>query len=119
MPGTCRVEFIHGRGRLSIPSLGGCKMSCATIILGSCARLTLVCAVPILLIAFPPSVFADDPSDRFISVGLGGGRAMYAPSCSPHDHNLMFVACDMGDHRQTAILRDHAVPYEQRQKDSE
>jgi photosystem II stability/assembly factor-like uncharacterized protein len=33
---------------------------------------------------------------QFEPVGLGGGGAMYAPACSPHDPNLMFVSCDMG-----------------------
>ena len=28
--------------------------------------------------------------------GMGGGGAMYAPSVSPHDTDLMFVSCDMG-----------------------
>jgi hypothetical protein len=29
------------------------------------------------------------------TVGLGGGGAMYAPVISPHNQNVMFVACDM------------------------
>ena len=34
--------------------------------------------------------------DGFSPVGLGGGGAMFAPAVSPHDPNLLFVACDMG-----------------------
>lgn len=34
--------------------------------------------------------------DGFNAVGLGGGGAMYVPAISPHDPNLLFVACDMG-----------------------
>jgi hypothetical protein len=29
------------------------------------------------------------------SRGLGGGGSLYGPRVSPHDSNLMFVACDM------------------------
>lgn len=29
-------------------------------------------------------------------VGIGGGGALFCPAVSPHDRNLMFVACDMG-----------------------
>jgi photosystem II stability/assembly factor-like uncharacterized protein len=31
----------------------------------------------------------------FEPIGLGGGGGMFAPASSPHDPNLMFVACDM------------------------
>jgi len=31
----------------------------------------------------------------FQNTGIGGGGAMFAPSCSPHDPNLMFINCDM------------------------
>lgn len=31
-----------------------------------------------------------------LGVGLGGGGALYSPVVSPHNSNLMFVACDMG-----------------------
>lgn len=34
--------------------------------------------------------------DRFTPVGIGGGGTLYAPAISPHDPNLLFVACDMG-----------------------
>jgi len=34
--------------------------------------------------------------EPFQNLGIGGGGAMYVPVCSPHDHKLMFVACDMG-----------------------
>lgn len=36
-----------------------------------------------------------EPGQKFESVGLGGGGAMYVPSVSPHDNKLMFVHCDM------------------------
>jgi hypothetical protein len=37
-----------------------------------------------------------------IPVGLGGGGTMFAPQVSPHDPNLLFVACDMsGLYRST------------------
>src|SRR5688572_24609581 len=49
-----------------------------------------------VLIAPPLAVLGAEPGNAFVSVGMGGGGAMFAPSCSPHDHNLMFVACDMG-----------------------
>jgi len=29
------------------------------------------------------------------SVGLSGGGAMFTPSISPHDPNLIFINCDM------------------------
>ena len=33
---------------------------------------------------------------EFEPVGLGGGGGLFSPAASPHDPNLMFVACDMG-----------------------
>ncbi len=36
------------------------------------------------------------PRAAFVPVGPGGGGAMYVPSISPHDPNVLFVACDMG-----------------------
>ena len=39
---------------------------------------------------------ATESRDAFVSIGIGGGGAMFAPSCSPHNPKLMFVACDMG-----------------------
>jgi len=33
----------------------------------------------------------------FTAAGLGGGGAMFSPSFSPHDSNVMFVACDMSE----------------------
>jgi len=56
--------------------------------------LLVVCAVAI---ACAP-LFAIE----WTSVGPGGGGAMYAPVISPHDSNLMFIACDMsGLYRST------------------
>lgn len=46
-----------------------------------------------------PTLFmagAEREDAKFINVGIGGGGGMFVPACSPHDHNLMFVACDMG-----------------------
>ena len=71
--------------------LSGVRLSVA-----SWPRLAIVCAGLSSLAAFSSAAVAETPTRRFINVGLGGGGAMYAPSCSPHDHNLMFVACDMG-----------------------
>lgn len=34
--------------------------------------------------------------EGFNPVGIGGGGTLYAPAISPHDPNLLFVACDMG-----------------------
>ena len=37
-----------------------------------------------------------------LPVGLGGGGTMFAPQISPHDSNLIFIACDMtGLYRST------------------
>ncbi|MGD0091091.1 MAG: hypothetical protein ABSE73_14330 [Planctomycetota bacterium] len=48
------------------------------------------------------SVLAADFTAVFENIGLGGGGAMFAPSSSPHDPNLMFVNCDMsGLYRST------------------
>ncbi|MBN8851548.1 MAG: hypothetical protein BGO55_04535 [Sphingobacteriales bacterium 50-39] len=35
-------------------------------------------------------------ADRWGYTGVGGGGAMFYPAISPHDTNLVFVACDMG-----------------------
>ena len=44
----------------------------------------------------------EEQSTRFINVGIGGGGGMFVPVCSPHDHGLMFVSCDMsGVYRST------------------
>lgn len=54
---------------------------------------------PLMLAAMSALVLAiPRPSDAapFIPVGPGGGGAMFAPAISPHDPNLLFVACDMG-----------------------
>src|SRR3954447_18368647 len=59
-------------------------------LLSLCSLLSFFVSAP----AAPPT--SSDATSRFESVGLGGGGAMYVPVCSPHDHNLMFVACDMG-----------------------
>lgn len=32
---------------------------------------------------------------EFEPIGLGGGGGLFSPAASPHDPNLMFVACDM------------------------
>jgi photosystem II stability/assembly factor-like uncharacterized protein len=50
----------------------------------------------LLLITLPKASAGDEPPLKFTSVGIGGGGAMFSPTCSPHDSNLMFVACDMG-----------------------
>ncbi len=39
---------------------------------------------------------ASDAAPGFTPVGAGGGGALFVPSISPHDRNLVFVACDMG-----------------------
>lgn len=41
-------------------------------------------------------------SGPFEPVGLGGGGAMYTPTSSPHDPNLMFVNCDMSGSYRSA-----------------
>jgi photosystem II stability/assembly factor-like uncharacterized protein len=57
-------------------------------------RLAGWCAVVFLPLS---CAAAADPPDagRFVNTGMGGGGALFVPSCSPHDTNLMFVACDM------------------------
>jgi photosystem II stability/assembly factor-like uncharacterized protein len=69
-------------------------MSCCSRSLASPQR--LIPATLILLAAFVPSAVAENPAGRFVNVGMGGGGAMFVPACSPHDQNLMYVACDMG-----------------------
>jgi photosystem II stability/assembly factor-like uncharacterized protein len=57
-------------------------------------RRLLLCAI---LSAIPVAgARGAEPLRGFVNVGIGGGGAMFMPACSPHDHNLMFVACDMG-----------------------
>ncbi|MFC1479621.1 WD40/YVTN/BNR-like repeat-containing protein [Planctomycetota bacterium] len=50
----------------------------------------------LLFIIMAVSLYISAEEKRFTPVGLGGGGAMYAPSSSIHDPNLMFVSCDMG-----------------------
>jgi photosystem II stability/assembly factor-like uncharacterized protein len=60
------------------------------------AQHLLGCVLPALAVAPPAIALAQKPAAQFTNLGLGGGGAMFAPACSPHDQNLMFVACDMG-----------------------
>jgi len=54
------------------------------------------CTAALLLTLLRVTVPAAEQVGAFVSVGIGGGGAMFSPACSPHDPNLMFVACDMG-----------------------
>jgi photosystem II stability/assembly factor-like uncharacterized protein len=50
----------------------------------------------LLLMGLSSLAVAQGPGTSFVNLGIGGGGAMFTPACSPHDQNLMFVACDMG-----------------------
>ncbi len=65
-------------------------------IMGSQQQVRLVWAGLIVLIASSSAAIAQERAERFVNVGIGGGGAMFSPSCSPHDQDLMFVTCDMG-----------------------
>lgn len=49
-----------------------------------------------ILTLFLPGKTRGQDFSNWESRGMGGGGAMYAPSISPHDSDLMFVSCDMG-----------------------
>lgn len=49
-----------------------------------------------LLVCWLPAHGLPAPAAGFRSAGAGGGGALFVPSISPHDPNLVFVACDMG-----------------------
>ena len=49
-----------------------------------------------------PRVFPAAQDYKYVSVGMGGGGAMYAPASSPHNPKLMFVSCDMSGFYRSA-----------------
>jgi len=44
------------------------------------------------------------PPEKWLSVGVGGGGALYAPSFNPHNPDELYVNCDMGEVFHTTTL---------------
>lgn len=44
------------------------------------------------------------PPEKWLSVGVGGGGALYAPSFNPHNPDEFYVNCDMGEVFHTTTL---------------